>query len=95
MPCTQTGSLEGDQIMSLKEELSEATKLTQYLCAVMKILEDINPHFVADSLPTEVVIWWDIHKKIDAKTAAREKRDEDLRKQKRREDYERLKKEFE
>lgn len=78
MPCTQTGSLEGDHALALEENIKlinkRNTELTQMLCSVLKIIEkdalDASDLQLTD-LPKDVQKWWKTHRKIDAKAAKR------------------------
>ena len=71
MPCTYTGSFEGDQLFSANEELD---RLTLYLCAVCAHLEKSDlSHLIlaagscADGVsPNEIHDWWAEHKQADA-----------------------------
>jgi len=64
MPCTQTGSLDGDRILSLTEDLSSvqarALKLTQMLCAVCRRCEEQGV-----PIPRTAAAWWRKHKTQD------------------------------
>lgn len=66
MPCTQTGSLEGDAKLLLEEELrgqtNTVTKLAQMLCTTCKILEKNQIE-----IPKGVRNWWKKHKVQDGK----------------------------
>lgn len=67
MPCTYTGSLEGDRIMSLEEGLGKAstalTATTQAACEMAKLL---TPAQFA-KLSSNTKKWIEDHKKVDAK----------------------------
>lgn len=64
MPCTRTGSLDGDRILSLEEDIEsvqkEALALTQMLCAVCKRCEDQSV-----PIPKRAAAWWRKHKAQD------------------------------
>jgi len=66
MPCTQTGSLDGDRILGLEEDIEEvqanALKLTQMLCAMCKRCEEYGV-----PIPKKVSPWWRKHKAQDRK----------------------------
>lgn len=71
MPCTFTGSFEGDKVMSLREDLDE---LTQLLCSIGKTIEkysdapDHEPAFMDIKLfSPKVRKWLKEHKKLDSK----------------------------
>jgi hypothetical protein len=68
MPCTYTGSLEGDAALCAEEARKKAatslTKTTAMLCATLKIVERYD---VYDSLPKNVKKFWREHKKIDGR----------------------------
>lgn len=61
MPCTLTGSIEGDTIHFLQEDKrslnKELLKTTQLLCLVCKTLEKNE----AD-IPDKLMKWWKAHK---------------------------------
>jgi hypothetical protein len=59
MPCTYSGSIEGDRLM-LTQDL--VTELTQLLCSLCKRCEKEKV-----KLPRRVSIWWKQHKKVDAR----------------------------
>lgn len=67
MPCTRTGSLEGDRILSLQEDRealqAEALKLTQMLCAVCRRCEEQGV-----PVPKIAAAWWRKHKKQDQRS---------------------------
>jgi hypothetical protein len=64
MPCTRTGSLDGDHILSLEEDLesvqAEALSLTQMLCAVCRRCEERGV-----PIPKSAAAWWRKHKAQD------------------------------
>ena len=59
MPCTQTGSIEGDLALACEENITE---LAQKLCIMCQLAEDNNL-----TIPYGVRGWWANHKKLDAK----------------------------
>ena len=72
MPCTQTGSLEGDRALDADMARSEATRLTQMLCDLCKTFDET---FVEEEWELllnnmkagkRLAAWWKSHKKIDA-----------------------------
>ena len=75
MPCTFTGSLEGDRALAYQEHADDLakqiTKLTQLLCKTLTIVE---AHDGLEYLPKDVNKWWVSHKKVDARRLAREKK---------------------
>lgn len=80
MPCTQTGSLEGDHALALEEQLSEVSAM---LCAVLTVLEEIEVlKTILGSIdtkqsgvtPRRIKGWWSRHKKEDRKRLKKEKR---------------------
>lgn len=84
MPCTYTGSLEGDHIMAMEEELKRKRKkarkvkeeldsLTRMLCRTCEILEGLG-HVAKIAWPSDVATWWEKHKSIDEKRIQEEKR---------------------
>lgn len=68
MPCTLTGSIEGDRALSAQEAEAEVTKLARMLCSVMRMLERDG-----DKLSNEVLSWWKQHKKQDRERRADER----------------------
>jgi len=61
MPCTYTGSLEGDALLGAREELDELTRL---LCEAMTVIEyQIPKGHISD----ELWAWWKHHKAADKK----------------------------
>jgi len=79
MPCTITGTLEGDARLAMEEALLDKSKLvkkyrkdklklTQMLCAAMKA---INEYEVGSDypplVPDENWVWWQQHDKQDQK----------------------------
>ena len=83
MPCTYTGSLSGDRIMSLEGQLkhahAELDRLTQMLYATYRHLERLHGADEANVFAliagenseglgsTDIFNWWQDHKKEDAK----------------------------
>ena len=68
MPCTITGSFEGDRALFAEEDLEKAQKknlkLTQFLCETCQILENMGyKGFVNPKLEK----WWKKHKNQDGK----------------------------
>jgi hypothetical protein len=74
MPCTYTGSLEGDRALAAEEEADKLadiiTTLTQMLCSVCRAVEEIGREDIFDPL---VEGWWQDHQLVDEKAAALEK----------------------
>jgi hypothetical protein len=70
MPCTQTGSIEGDRRLAAEETVQEIneenTRLTQMLCQACRIIEDEFGEEYSDKMPEVLKEWWEQHKKIDA-----------------------------
>ena len=74
MPCTYTGSIEGDRSLSLRNELD---KRERYLCAVMTQLAKENTEGWVKSFllraedsaegveSDEMSIWWKLHRRAD------------------------------
>lgn len=66
MPCTYTGSIEGDKAYFLEKSNKalggEVTKLTQLLCSLCKHNEANK-----QTINSKVKYWWEKHKKLDAK----------------------------
>jgi len=62
MPCTFTGSLEGDRALFLREDLD---KLTSLLCDLCKRLEKKGRSDIIAANP-RLTKWWKLHKKFDA-----------------------------
>lgn len=76
MPCTYTGSIEGDRALAASETV---TRLAQLLCGACRLLEengismagvkteptDFTPH------TTTLYQWWRGHKKIDNERKAK------------------------
>ena len=73
MPCTYTGTPEGDRELAYQENAEylakKITKLTQLLCKTLTIVE---AHDGLEYLPKDVNKWWVSHKKIDARRLTRE-----------------------
>lgn len=57
MPCTYTGSIEGDRALASEELITE---LTQRLCRAFEVLDS---HNLTYSLPSKDKRWWKSHKK--------------------------------
>lgn len=82
MPCTQTGSLEGDRILSLTGDndklKKEYAKLEAILCGVFSKLSTSGLKFILDNLDysemgvsrEEIEQWWEDHQKRDKKRKA-------------------------
>ena len=68
MPCTQTGTPGGDQILELGEDLKAAQKkvlkLTQMLCAVCRSCDENEV-----PIPKMATAWWRKHKAQDNRRA--------------------------
>ena len=75
MPCTLTGSLEGDAAVFSKEKITE---LTQLLCGACRLLEEneidmskvkavVYSYGACQERTTKLTTWWKSHKKLDAK----------------------------
>jgi hypothetical protein len=62
MPCTLTGSREGDLRFYLEESNKKVTEIADMLCKTCKILEDNEI-----KMPTKIAAWWKKHKEIDKK----------------------------
>lgn len=66
MPCTYTGSLNGDAIHFLKQDKEQLSKevldLTQMLCLMCKKSEKEGT-----KIPKRVAKWWKKHKEQDEK----------------------------
>ena len=76
MPCTHSGSFEGDRLLSCRAELD---RVTSYLCALMSVLERglktlggrddglniLLSHMDPTVTPEEVMAWWNKHKHED------------------------------
>lgn len=82
MPCTYTGSLEGDRALAAEEALSKKvsslTKVTQFLCYVLEKLEEsksTSVKIVTDTLlkeNDELNTWWKKHKERDKERIKKE-----------------------
>jgi hypothetical protein len=68
MPCYATGSAEGDANLSAQEARLEASKATRVLCEVLNWLDDRG---LVDLQSADVRLWWEEHKKVDAKRVAK------------------------
>lgn len=84
MPCTQTGSLEGDAALAAREGLKKCseknTRLTQLLCMAMTYILGGCGKKPAVNPPKELQEWWSEHQKIDRDRRVRERRiDEEKR----------------
>jgi hypothetical protein len=81
MPCTITGTLEGDRELFAKEEIAglekslrksqaERLKLTQMLCWMCREYGHVPKPGTGKqycTLPPDIREWWEKHKKQDAK----------------------------
>ena len=63
MPCTLTGSIEGDLRYSLQCQNKDITELVQLLCSSCKLLEKNKI-----KMPKKLSKWFEYHKKIDKKS---------------------------
>jgi hypothetical protein len=66
MPCTYTGSIEGDRALASSETITE---LTQVICQFMSNLENVGAleqDYIWDCVPIKLEEFWNEHKKIDA-----------------------------
>lgn len=73
MPCTYTGSFEGDEALRAREALEKREK---YLCAVVRHLEKSGANVdlllrraaegTEDLRGSEIQDWWDNHRRADA-----------------------------
>lgn len=84
MPCTYTGSLEGDRILALEERIDGLTDVTNMLCSFCEVYEEMYNRSYTDrydncyrgpSLIDSVDglrEWWEKHKAKDAARLARE-----------------------
>lgn len=61
MPCTVTGSLEGDAQLAASEVRKEATATTKLLCKACKLLDQ----FPDMKIPVDLQKWWLKHKDVD------------------------------
>jgi hypothetical protein len=82
MPCTQTGSLEGDHILALQEQIKENKHVAAMLCGVMTVLEK-HPEMAERVLSefdekeagfrvVQLKDWWEEHKRRDRARRQRE-----------------------
>jgi hypothetical protein len=85
MPCTFTGSFEGDRALAAEEYAAELKKeldlTTRLLCSTMKILHNPSPYpehaqtLRGDVLAIEgMTDWWEEHQKRDREKAVRRER---------------------
>lgn len=80
MPCTYTGSIEGDRRMAEEEDRQKLgkiiTSLTQMICGIMDYIEnkglvtDVSELYEVDGLEQ----FWEKHKKLDAERKERDKK---------------------
>lgn len=63
MPCTYTGSVEGDLRFWLDESDKKITQVAQLLCKACALLEKEKI-----KLPKDLKTWWIEHQKIDARS---------------------------
>lgn len=65
MPCVDDRPCDdnGDLIRTLTDRLNETTKM---LCTVLEDIECAEEPVTLDYLPTDIVAWWEEHKKRDA-----------------------------
>lgn len=79
MPCTYTGTIEGDRAMFAEEAVTEVTSM---LCRTLTLLEDhmkaCQKVGVEHYLPKDIQIFWKEHKKLDSKRKKQE--EEELKK---------------
>jgi hypothetical protein len=66
MPCTVTGSIEGDRALDAAEARETATKTTQMLCSICEMVEKRGCPSMS-RMPADVKAWWVEHKKMDAR----------------------------
>lgn len=76
MPCTMTGSLEGDRALAATEAAdnlsNELTRITAAFCDLCTALErDPSAHKIIDYSPM-AYDWWVRHQEVDRKRVARE-----------------------
>lgn len=74
MPCTYTGSLEGDARLAAETSGRKLTEVTNMLCLTLREFEKFEEF---ENLPAHVRKWWREHKKLD--TARRERDRQRLR----------------
>ena len=71
MPCTQTGSLQGDHILALENTVEEnaelITKMTAIACEALRLMEDVGVDM--EDLSQTTLDWWEEHKKVDQEAA--------------------------
>lgn len=74
MPCTFTGSLDGDLILSLREALDERERMLCGICTVLERdagLAGLNQFFRVVEEDTdgmeenELSLWWQAHKRAE------------------------------
>ena len=63
MPCTYTGSVEGDLRYYLSQSREQVTQVAQLLCKACALLEKEKI-----KLPKDLKTWWIEHQKIDARS---------------------------
>lgn len=63
MPCTMTGSIEGDRSLSVREAQDEASNTTKLLCKACKLLDKSKDTTI--KMPKDLRAWWNNHQKID------------------------------
>lgn len=64
MPCTMTGSFEGDRAMERDEAIYRATRATHAACSAFKLLESMG--IPLTSLRAADQKWWRLHKLADS-----------------------------
>jgi hypothetical protein len=69
MPCTLTGSREGDLEWYLEQRGEEVTKLAQLLCKACTLLDEEKI-----KLPKNLKTWWKKHQEIDAQRIEAERK---------------------
>lgn len=62
MPCTYTGSIEGDRAMAAAEKAEKLTEVTAMLCEACKLLDRKQ---YTHELSQKTINWWYEHKKLD------------------------------
>lgn len=64
MPCTYTGSLEGDARLATSEANQKLTEVTQMLCALCTHIEENYEDDIIGEVP-KTNKWWKEHKEVD------------------------------
>jgi hypothetical protein len=74
MPCTITGSFEGDARLAAAEANEEATRATQIACEAMRLLKR---HSLLVAMSDASLEWFSHHEKIDLRRIENDRREQE------------------